>query len=189
MPYNRSGRSLRGGIGGAAPPRMPSFSPRKYANGGLADVMAGAAGPAMPDQMQPPMPGGESGPSANPELERRVAEVVVALHAEGGEGESVIRDFVRDFGEEVLMMVIDQLSKITGDGMSDDIPARIDGEEEVRLSSGEYIVPADAVSGLGNGSTEAGAGELMDMVERIRGARGGSVEQPPAIDPAGIIPV
>ena len=75
-----------------------------------------------------------------------------------------------------------------GDGMSDSIPANISGQEEVRLSEGEYIVPADAVSGLGNGSTNAGAGVLEEMVSRIRGARTGMLVQPQAVNPRTIIP-
>ena len=40
-----------------------------------------------------------------------------------------------------------------GDGMDDMIPATLEGEQDVVLSDGEFIVPADVVSGLGNGST------------------------------------
>jgi len=70
-----------------------------------------------------------------------------------------------------------------GDGMSDSISASIDRAEPIAVSSGETIIPADAVSALGNGSTDAGARELMDMVDRIRMAKTGSSQQPRSINP------
>ena len=75
-----------------------------------------------------------------------------------------------------------------GDGMSDDIPAVIGGDQPAALSPGEFVVPADVVSGLGNGSTQAGANELHDMMERVRKARGASILQPPAIDAQDMMP-
>jgi hypothetical protein len=126
-------------------------------------------------------------------VQQRVNEVVQALMSGSPEGEPIIRAFVEEFGEEALMAVIEGMSAagvggVPGDGMSDDVPARIDGGEEVQLSSGEYVVPADAVSDLGNGSSEAGARELMDMIERLRNSRHGTGEQPPPVDPRGMMP-
>ena len=75
-----------------------------------------------------------------------------------------------------------------GDGMSDSIPAQIDGQgkrphEPIRVADGEYIIPADAVSHLGNGSSDAGAKQLDKMVSGIRKARTGKVKQAPQINP------
>jgi len=58
-----------------------------------------------------------------------------------------------------------------GDGVSDDIPAMIEGEQEAALSDGEFIVPARIVSELGNGSSDAGAQKLYEMIDRIQAAR------------------
>ncbi len=58
-----------------------------------------------------------------------------------------------------------------GDGVSDDIPAMIEGEQEAALSDGEFIVPARIVSELGNGSSDAGAQKLYSMIDRIQAAR------------------
>ena len=44
-----------------------------------------------------------------------------------------------------------------GDGMDDMIPATMEGQQDVVLSDGEFIVPADVVSGLGNGSSDTGS--------------------------------
>lgn len=64
-----------------------------------------------------------------------------------------------------------------GDGMSDTIPASIEGEEPVMLTDGEYIIPAQAVSALGNGSSSAGAKKLDEMVKRVYHAQTGKREQ------------
>ena len=70
-----------------------------------------------------------------------------------------------------------------GDGVSDSVMANIEGREPVLLSRDEVVIPADAVSSLGNGSSQAGAQELMEMVNRIRAAKNGMATQPPRIDP------
>jgi len=64
-----------------------------------------------------------------------------------------------------------------GDGMSDDIPAMIGGQKQARLSDGEFVIPADVVAGLGNGSTKAGSGHLYEMLDRVREARTGTKKQ------------
>lgn len=58
-----------------------------------------------------------------------------------------------------------------GDGVSDSIPATIGGKQPARLADGEFVVPARAVSELGNGSTEAGAKQLYSMLDRIQNKR------------------
>jgi hypothetical protein len=70
-----------------------------------------------------------------------------------------------------------QLLSGPGNGMSDDIPANIGGKQPARLADGEFVVPADVVSGIGNGSTGAGADELYRMLDRVRLARTGSDKQ------------
>jgi hypothetical protein len=63
------------------------------------------------------------------------------------------------------------------DGMADKIPANIDGEQPAALSHGEFVIPADVVSHLGNGNSEAGADKLYQMMARIRKARTGNEKQ------------
>jgi hypothetical protein len=70
-----------------------------------------------------------------------------------------------------------------GDGMSDSIRATIDGKREARLADGEFVVPADVVSGIGNGSSKAGAKQLYSMMDRVRKARTGTVKQGKKINP------
>jgi hypothetical protein len=75
-----------------------------------------------------------------------------------------------------------------GTGMSDSIPGMSNGGQPIRVSVGEYVVPADAVSGLGDGSSEAGARRLEQMIARVRAAKGNS-QQPPPLDPKKVMPV
>jgi hypothetical protein len=76
-----------------------------------------------------------------------------------------------------------------GDGMSDSIPARIGGKQEARLADGEFVIPADVVSHLGNGSSNAGAKKLYAMMDRARQARTGKKRQAPAMKAERVMPV
>jgi hypothetical protein len=69
------------------------------------------------------------------------------------------------------------------DGMADEIPSSIDGEQPAALSHGEFVIPADVVSHLGNGNSDAGAQKLYEMMDRIRQARTGTTEQGKEINP------
>ena len=74
------------------------------------------------------------------------------------------------------------------DGMADKVPANIDGMQEARLSDGEFVVPADVVSHLGNGNSDAGAKVLKDMMSRVRKERTGNKKQGKEIDPKKFLP-
>jgi uncharacterized protein (DUF433 family) len=71
----------------------------------------------------------------------------------------------------------------TTDGMADEVPATIDGNQPARLSDGEFVIPADVVSHLGNGNSDAGAQELYGMMDRVRTDRTGNPNQGRQIDP------
>jgi len=75
-----------------------------------------------------------------------------------------------------------------GDGMSDSIPANIGGKRPARLAQGEFVVPADVVSHLGNGSTDAGAKQLYHMMDKVRQARTGRKSQGREINPGKYMP-
>lgn len=75
-----------------------------------------------------------------------------------------------------------------GDGMSDNIPATIAQRQPARLADGEFVIPADVVSHLGNGSTDAGSRVLYDMMNRVRKARTGNPKQGKQINPLKFIP-
>lgn len=75
-----------------------------------------------------------------------------------------------------------------GDGMSDSIPATIEGKQPARLADGEFVVPADVVSHLGNGSTKAGSKRLYAMLDKVRHARTGNKKQGKQINPTKYMP-
>lgn len=75
-----------------------------------------------------------------------------------------------------------------GDGMSDSIPATIEGKRPARLADGEFVIPADVVSHLGNGSSKAGAKRLYDMLHKVRKARTGNPKQGKEINPNKYMP-
>jgi len=74
------------------------------------------------------------------------------------------------------------------DGMADKVPANIDGKRPAALSDGEFVIPADVVSHLGNGNSNAGAKRLYEMMDRIRSARTGNHKQGKQINPAKFLP-
>jgi hypothetical protein len=74
------------------------------------------------------------------------------------------------------------------DGMADKVPANIDGRRPAALSDGEFVIPADVVSHLGNGNSSAGAKILYKMMDRIRKARTGTTKQGRQINPDKFLP-
>jgi len=72
--------------------------------------------------------------------------------------------------------------------MSDNIPARIGQKQEARLADGEFVIPADVVSHLGNGSTDAGAKTLYSMMSKVRKARTGTKKQGRQIEASSYLP-
>lgn len=81
-----------------------------------------------------------------------------------------------------------RMLKGPGDGMSDSIPATIAGRRPARLATDEFVVPADVVSHLGNGSSDAGAKQLYAMMDKVRHARTGHKKQGREINPRKYMP-
>jgi hypothetical protein len=74
------------------------------------------------------------------------------------------------------------------DGMADKLDTSIEGTQPAKLSHGEFVVPADVVSHLGNGNSDAGAKKLYQMMDRIRVARTGTKKQGKEINPDKFMP-
>jgi hypothetical protein len=171
-----------------------------YRNGGLIKGYQDG-GQMMDPRMEEapmPMPGGGmmSDSGMDNEMLMVVLEAKAALEGRHPDPEAAVERFVEIFGEDELMSLQDHVIRsmesgiddFQSDGMSDSIPGNIDGMEEVALSEGEYVVPADVVSGLGNGDTESGARRMREMIESVRMARNGSPQQPPAVNPSMMMP-
>jgi len=73
-------------------------------------------------------------------------------------------------------------------GMDDTVPAVTDGMEPAKLSSGEFVIPADVVSHLGDGNNDNGASKLHDMMNRIRTFKTGNAQQPAPVDDTWVMP-
>jgi hypothetical protein len=197
-------------------PEFVYFSPTNYgsrrmAGGGM--MAYTPVGMRQPVYMQAGgiadmMPGAEMMAEAAPEMNDKdiVKAAVSAIRGEIPEEQAaiVLGMFLESFGEEALRRLVSDVrsGKVDGDrgdiegmiegpgdGMDDLVPAEMDdGSQDVLLSDGEFIVPADVVSGLGNGSTDAGAEELYGMMDRVREERTGMTEQPAQVKVGGLLP-
>ena len=132
-----------------------------------------------------------------------VVEAVRAIKGESQNAEMALGAFLAMFGEDALRDLVDRVQsgdldrtvergegklEGPGDGMEDLIPASIEGEEDVLLSDGEFVVPADVVSSLGNGSSDAGARSLEGMMDRVRTMKNGRAQQPPRVPQREMLP-
>ena len=118
------------------------------------------------------------------------------------DNQQVINEFIAKYGNEVFLELRNTVLKslvpnaqteglIQGkglSGMADDIPGRIGAEEKIAVSQDEFIVPADVVSALGDGSSDAGSNALYDMMDRVREAKTGGTTQPPMINLSQVMP-
>ena len=128
-----------------------------------------------------------------------------AMYAEGGITALAAGGYDRMVGEQPMYQALakggisdlggysdyaggGRMLKGPGDGMSDSIPASIAGKRPARLARDEFVVPADVVSGLGNGSSDAGAKHLYAMMDRVRQARTGSKKQGKEINARRFMP-
>jgi len=122
----------------------------------------------------------------SPEQMSQLVELVseAVANPDNPRSQEIIQKFIQEFGEDELRRIIKMIQSgggrprgavhdNSGDGMSDNVQASMDSGQGVRLSGGEYVIPADVVSGLGNGYTDAGIRSLDGMVSRVRGARTG----------------
>ena len=132
-----------------------------------------------------------------------ISAAVEAIKGTSENPEVILGQFLAKFGEDALRDLVDKVQsgqfdentgegvgmvKGMGDGMDDMIPASLEGDQDVLLSDGEFVVPADVVSGLGNGSSDAGADKLEDMMDRVRELRTGGKMQPPDIPDEMMLP-
>ena len=118
------------------------------------------------------------------------------------DNQQIVNDFIAKYGNDMFLQLRDSVLKslvpgaqteglIRGEGrsgMADDIPGMIGADEKIAVSQDEFIVPADVVSALGDGSSDAGSNALYDMMDRVRQAKTGGTTQPPMIDLNKVMP-
>tara|TARA_R110000803_G_scaffold3216_1_gene10924 strand:- start:30855 stop:31463 length:609 start_codon:yes stop_codon:yes gene_type:complete len=162
------------------------LGPMQVAGGGIAQ---------LPTTFTPP----SDGPAQPaPEEVKMVAMAVLGRIDNAGQ---VIEAFVQRYGAEqfraLRQMVLQSVTPNAqtegmiqgqGGGMDDLVPGMMGDQQPMATSPGEYIVPADVVSGLGDGSSEAGSQELDGMMDRVRMARGGTTQQAPPTDAGRLLP-
>tara|TARA_B100001057_G_C22844221_1_gene948310 strand:- start:751 stop:1827 length:1077 start_codon:yes stop_codon:yes gene_type:complete len=144
-------------------------------------------------------------PTAEPPNEKDL--IINAVNAVKGNMDEqtasiALAQFVQKYGEEALKELVQDVQDGEyddiggkaegmidggGDGMSDSVPATIDGEQDLLISKDEYVVDAPTVAMIGNGSSDAGAEKLDKMREEVRKAATGSSMQPEEIDAMGIM--
>jgi hypothetical protein len=179
--------------GGLLQSLQRTFGPIKLAEGGIAALLGGGG----EGQFAAAAPVGGNEKDV-------VVEAVRAIKGQSPSPEIALGAFLAQYGEDALRQLVDKVQsgeldetvargegqmRGPGDGMDDLIPASIEGEQDVLLSDGEFVVPADVVSSLGNGSSDAGARALEDMMRRIREMKNGSPEQPPQVPQGEMLPV
>lgn len=156
--------------------------------GGLAELAAQAAAEPSVDDAQ---------------YGQLIEQTAMALLGQMSEEEAeiIINRFIDEFGQEAFQMLREQvlqgvvpdaqtqgLVEGQGGGMDDQVQGMIGDQQRVAVSPGEFIVPADVVSGIGDGDTGAGADELDSMMERVRVERTGTAQQPPRLSAGGLLP-
>ena len=163
--------------------RIPRFAgPPGFQEGGETNAMA--------DTME-----------ANGQSVIQDAAMAIAGRLPEEQAEMAINRFIEEFGVEAFEVLRDRVLKDIvpdaqtegeivgrGGGMDDMIPGMIGDQQPVAVSPGEYIVPADVVSGLGDGSTDAGVKELDQMLDRVRMERTGMTNQPRPMNTGGALP-
>ena len=122
-----------------------------------------------------------------------VSDGIAALQGRHPDPRSALAAYDDTFGTEATSELIRSYAdggvvSGPGSGVADLIPGSIDGREDVRIASGEYVIPAWAVAALGDGSTESGAAILDDMVARLRQAGSELIMGSDPIKPNEFIP-
>ena len=169
--------------------------PKNYAEGGEVEGDMSA--------MDMGIGGMQQGGMNDKELISSAIDVIQGEIIDATKQQVILAQFVSQFGQEALKDLISRVEsgdipaasqegdgKIegAGDGMADMVPASMEGDQDVLLSDGEFVVPADVVSGIGNGSSDAGSNKLEDMMDRVRELRTGGTTQPPAIPDEMMLP-
>jgi hypothetical protein len=153
-----------------------------YVNQGQTEIMSPPVDNFMQDPMTDPL----------------IQEVTMFILGES-DNEQVVNEFVNKYGVEAFTALREQILQslvpnaqtsgliegVGNGGMDDDIMGTIGNKEKIAVSQDEFIVPADVVSMLGDGSSDAGSKELYDMMDRVRQKKTGTTKQAPKLANSG----
>ena len=171
-------------------------------SGGIAQVPTEFTGASEQQQRlnkMTGMPFGEEGEDVMRDVQALEAAVLGEVNEELAE--QITNMFVQKYGPDVYRVARESILRRStpnaqtegmisgqGSGMDDMVQGMIGSEQPVAVSPGEFIVPADVVSGLGEGSSDAGAKKLDEMMDRVRMERNGTTRQAPPIDERKVMP-
>lgn len=189
------------GIGGLQPNQQPAPSqpaPQMSNVSGMAST-TGLGGKSITPLMpyNKPVPGQQmaAGGVVGKTLQKGgvIADGIAALRGQHPNPRAALDAYDQQFGTDATSELIRHYAdggvvSGPGSGVADLIPGSIDGREDVRIASGEYVIPAWAVAALGDGSTEAGAKVLDAMVARLREAGSQLIMGSDAIKPNEFLP-
>ena len=159
----------------------------RFAEGGITDIPTDSA-PAQPEILNE---------------KDLISSAIAAIKGQVDDPRPILGAFLAKYGEEALRNLVDKVEsgevdktaarsegmlKGPGDGMADRIPAKVEGGHDVLLANNEYIVPADVISALGNGSSDAGAEHMDKMLERVRMAAHGKPTQQKKVSADKVLP-
>ena len=109
-------------------------------------------------------------------------EAKAALLGEHPRPREALERFENTFGQDALSELRDRITggrvRGAGGGMDDLVPGTIEGRQQVRLADSEFVLPADIVSSIGDGSTDQGVRRLHEMMDNIRKQKNGTTKQP-----------
>ena len=170
--------------------------------GGIAQVPTEFTGASEQQQRLNKMTGlpfGQEGEDVMRDVQALEAAVLGEVNEELAE--QITNMFVQKYGPDVYRVARESILRRStpnaqtegmisgqGSGMDDMVQGMIGSEQPVAVSPGEFIVPADVVSGLGEGSSDAGAKKLDEMMDRVRMERNGTTRQAPQIDERKVMP-
>lgn len=193
---------------GATPKSQPATVPQK----GIASVFqpSVASAPVVPEEEEEDVLREAEGGSLEPEEKKArqiVQDAMEAIRGEGDDPEGSLNTYLAYYGKDALQDLYKRMSgkeeveeednyeppegmiKGPGNGMDDMATARMaHGGQKVLLSNDEFIIPADVVSGLGDGSSESGARKLYAMMDRVRMDRTGNKKQPGKVKDVRVLP-
>ena len=175
------------------PPTLEEARAMARSQVGLGSLNAGGVGSGMAGTMGGPGYGEYPLGTAGPRVPPSSPNYVPPPRASGGSGVGTgtldeARPQLRAAGGLLGLAKGGYYLGGTTDGMADRVPATIDGKQEARLSDGEFVVPADVVSHLGNGNSNAGAQQLYAMMDKVRQDRTGRKQQGKQINPKRYMP-
>ena len=176
-----AGGGALGGLAGLMGANQPTRQPSGY-QGGIPQLSAVRT--ALPQQARTPYTG-------QPAMGRRYftdTQYVAPAQAEATRAAQQQAVQPVQAAQGGLMAAKGTYLRGATDGMADELDTSIEGKQPAKLSHGEFVVPADVVSHLGNGNSDAGAKKLYQMMDRIRVARTGTKKQGKEINPDKFMP-